>query len=85
MQSTFGTEHRLNALVAGIGLSMAICPIIFTVSEDALRAVPNSYRTAALALGSDRFQMITRVVLPAAMPGILASWCWASAAPSVRR
>jgi len=73
VQKTFGTEHRLNALVAGIGLSLAVCPLIFTVSEDALRAVPGSYRTAALALGSDRFQMIMRVVLPAAMPGILAS------------
>jgi phosphate transport system permease protein len=73
VQNTFGTEHRLNALVAGIGLSLAVCPLIFTVSEDALRAVPISYRTAALALGSDRFQMIVRVVVPAAMPGILAS------------
>ena len=73
VQKTFGTEHRLNALVAGIGLSLAVCPLVFTVSEDALRAVPDSYRTAALALGSDRFQMITRIVLPAAMPGILAS------------
>jgi phosphate transport system permease protein len=74
VQQTFGTEHRLNALVAGIGLSLAVCPLIFTVSEDALRAVPESYRAAALALGSDRFQVITRVVLPAAMPGILASF-----------
>ena len=74
VQQTFGTEHRLNALVAGIGLSLAVCPLIFTVSEDALRAVPDSYRAAALALGSDRFQVITRVVLPAAMPGILASF-----------
>jgi phosphate transport system permease protein len=73
VQKTFGTEHRLNALVAGIGLSLAVCPLVFTVSEDALRAVPDSYRTAALALGSDRFQMIMRIVLPAAMPGILAS------------
>jgi phosphate transport system permease protein len=63
----------LNALVAGIGLSLAVCPLVFTVSEDALRAVPQSYRSAALALGSDRYQMIVRVVLPAAMPGILAS------------
>ena len=43
-QATFGTEHRLNALVAGIGLSLAVCPLVFTVSEDALRAVPESYR-----------------------------------------
>jgi phosphate transport system permease protein len=73
LQSAFGTEHRLNALVAGIGLSFAICPIVFTVSEDALRAVPISYRTAATALGSTRTQMLLRVVLPAASPGIAAS------------
>ena len=73
VQGAFGTEHRLNALVAGLGLSLAVCPLIFTVSEDALQAVPNAYRTAALALGSDRAQMIVRVVLPAALPGVLAS------------
>jgi len=73
VQRAFGTEHRLNALTAGIGLAMAVCPVIFTVSEDALQAVPHAYRTAALALGSDRVQMIARVVVPAALPGILAS------------
>jgi phosphate transport system permease protein len=73
VQRAFGTEHRLNALTAGIGLAMAVCPVIFTVSEDALQAVPHTYRTAALALGSDRVQMIARVVVPAALPGILAS------------
>jgi phosphate transport system permease protein len=73
VQTTFGTEHRLNALVAGIGLSFAICPIVFSVSEDALRAVPRSYREAALAMGSTRAQSVLRVVLPAAAPGIAAS------------
>jgi phosphate transport system permease protein len=73
VQRVFGTEHRLNTLLAGVGLAMAVCPLIFTVSEDALQAVPHSYRTAALALGSDRVQMIARVVVPAALPGILAS------------
>jgi phosphate transport system permease protein len=73
VQRVFGTEHRLNALTAGIGLALAVCPVIFTVSEDALQAVPHTYRTAALALGSDRVQMIARVVVPAALPGILAS------------
>ena len=73
VQNVFGTEHRLNTLLAGIGLAMAVCPVIFTVSEDALQAVPQSYRTAALALGSDRVQMIARVIVPAALPGILAS------------
>lgn len=73
VQSVFDTEHRLNALVAGIGLSFAICPIVFSVSEDSLRAVPRSYRDAALAMGSTRAQAILRVVLPAAAPGIAAS------------
>ncbi len=70
VQRVFGTEHRLNTLVAGIGLSFAICPIVFTVAEDALRAVPGSYRTSAIALGSTPSQTLTRVVLPAAVPGI---------------
>ena len=73
VQTALGTEHRLNALVAGIGLSFAICPIIFSVSEDALRAVPRSYREAAMALGSTRAQAVMLVVLPAAAPGIAAS------------
>ena len=73
VQAVFGTEHRLNALVAGIGLAFAICPIVFSVSEDALRAVPGSYRTAAIALGSTRAQTTLRVVIPAAGPGIAAA------------
>jgi phosphate transport system permease protein len=73
VQQVFGTAHRLNALVAGFGLSFAVCPVIFSVSEDALRAVPDSYRTAALALGSTRSQTLLKVLLPAAMPGIAAA------------
>ena len=73
VQKAFGTEHRLNSIVAGIGLSFAICPIVFSVSEDALRAVPHSYREAALAMGSTRTQTVLRVLLPAAGPGIAAS------------
>ncbi len=73
MQKAFGTEHRLNSLVAGIGLSFAICPIVFSVSEDALRAIPRSYREAALAMGSTLSQTVLRVVMPAAAPGIAAA------------
>jgi len=73
VQRAFGTEHRLNTLVAGIGLSFAICPVVFTVAEDALRAVPGSYRTAAMALGSTPSTTLARVVLPAAAPGIAAA------------
>ena len=73
VQTAFGTEHRLNSIVAGLGLSFAVCPIVFSVSEDALRAVPRSYREAAIAMGSTRAQTVLRVVLPAAGPGIAAS------------
>jgi phosphate transport system permease protein len=73
VQRVFGTATRLNALVAGIGLSFAICPIVFTIAEDALRAVPGSYRTAATALGSTPSQTLVRVILPAAVPGIAAA------------
>lgn len=73
VQRVFGTTHRLNSLVAGLGLAFAICPIVFSLSEDAFRAVPSAYRSAALALGSTRSQTVLRVVLPAALPGIAAA------------
>jgi phosphate transport system permease protein len=73
IQRAFGTEHRLNTLVAGVALSFATMPVVFSVSEDALRAVPDSFRQAAIALGSTKSQVVLRVVLPAAAPGIAAS------------
>ena len=48
-------------------------PIIVSVSEDALKAVPDTYREAATALGASRWQMIYRVLLPAAKNGLLAA------------
>ena len=71
-QDTFGLESRLNALVSGVALSFAVIPVIFTLSEEALRAVPRSYVEASIALGAARWQTIVRVVLPAASPGIAA-------------
>jgi phosphate transport system permease protein len=71
-QDTFGFESRLNALVSGVALSIAVIPVIFTLSEEALRAVPRSYVEASTALGAARWQTILRVVLPAASPGIAA-------------
>lgn len=73
VQAAFGTEHRLNTLVAGLGLGFAICPVVFSISEDALRAVPASYRAAAIAMGSTRAQVVVRVVLPAASSGVAAA------------
>ena len=72
-QDLFGFDSRLNAIVAGVALSFAVIPVIFTVCEEALGAVPQSYVEASLALGAARWQTITKVVLPAAAPGIAAS------------
>ena len=73
LQDTFGFTSRLNAVVAGLGLALAIVPVIFTVAEDALTAVPRSYREASLALGATPWETAWKVVLPAAAPGILAA------------
>ncbi|XXF80490.1 phosphate ABC transporter permease subunit PstC [Myxococcaceae bacterium GXIMD 01537] len=73
LQDALGLTYRLNALVAGVALSLAIVPVIFTVSEDALTAVPRSYREASLALGATPWETAWKVVLPAAAPGILAA------------
>jgi phosphate transport system permease protein len=73
LQETFGFSTRLNAVVAGLGLALAIVPVIFTVAEDSLNAVPRSYREASLALGATPWETAWKVVLPAAAPGILAA------------
>ena len=74
MQAAFGFAYRLNAWSAGLALGFALIPIVFTISEDGLAAVPRSYRDASLALGSSRLQTAVRVVLPAATPAIFASF-----------
>jgi len=73
LQDAFGFIFRLNAITAGIGLSLAVIPIVFTVAEDALSAVPQAFRDGSLALGANRWQTAWRVVLPAAMPGVFAA------------
>jgi phosphate transport system permease protein len=73
LQAAFGFTYRLNATVAGLGLAIAVVPLIFTVAEDALTAVPRSYREASLALGATRWETAVKVVLPAAAPGVLAA------------
>ena len=67
------TYDQRNCIVVGIALGFAVIPIIFTISEDALSAVPRSLTTASLALGASRWQSALHVVLPAASPGIFAA------------
>jgi phosphate transport system permease protein len=73
LQGVFGLTFRLNALTAGIGLSLAVIPIVYTVSEDAFSSVPKSFREGSVAMGASSWQTASRVVLPAAMPGVLAA------------
>jgi phosphate transport system permease protein len=69
----FDAPVGLTVLNGGIILALMSVPIIVSIGEDALKAVPESYREAALALGVTRWQMIYRVLLPAAKNGLLAA------------
>ena len=68
-----------NAASAGIVVGIMVIPMISSLSEDVLRAVPRSLREAAYALGSTRFDVSTKVVVPAALSGIIASFLLAIA------
>lgn len=74
LQKAFGFTYRLNAINAGLALGFALVPIVFTISEDGLAAVPRSYREASYALGASNFQTAWKVVLPAAAPAVFASF-----------
>ena len=73
VQHLFGLQYRLNAFVGGIAMALAIIPVIFTISEDSLNAVPRSYVEASLALGAEKWETMLFVVFPAAIPGIFAA------------
>ena len=72
-QQLFGYETRLNAFVGGVAMALAAIPIIFTVTEDVMTAVPSTYKEASLALGASKWQTAFFVTLPAAAPGIFAA------------
>jgi phosphate transport system permease protein len=72
LQDVFDFDYRLNVVNAGIALGLAVIPIIYTVTEDALTAVPRSYRQASMALGASPWQTAWKVVLPSALPGVFA-------------
>jgi phosphate transport system permease protein len=72
-QHLFGYETRLNAFVGGVAMALAAIPIIFTVAEDVMTAVPSTYKEASLALGASKWQTAFFVTLPAAAPGIFAA------------
>jgi len=63
----FGTS----ILAASLTLSIMTLPVIISTSEEALRAVPQSFRTVSISLGATRWQTISRIILKEALPGIL--------------
>jgi|WetSurMetagenome_2_1015567.scaffolds.fasta_scaffold22466_5 phosphate transport system permease protein len=70
---TTGAAVGVNLLNGGIILALMSVPIIVSIGEDALKAVPDSFREAALAQGATKWQIIYRMLLPAAKNGLLAA------------
>jgi phosphate transport system permease protein len=70
---TTGAPVGVNLLNGGIILALMSVPIIVSIGEDALKAVPDSFREASIAMGTTKWQMIRRVLLPAAKNGLLAA------------
>ncbi|MBN1575241.1 MAG: phosphate ABC transporter permease subunit PstC [Chitinispirillaceae bacterium] len=68
-----GTPVGVNLLNGSIILGLMSVPIIVSIGEDALKAVPDSFREAGTAMGTTKWQLITRVLLPAAKNGLLAA------------
>lgn len=71
--NVFNEPIGLNILNASLILSLMSLPLIISVGEDALRAVPETYREAAEAMGATKWEVATRVLLPAAKQGLLAA------------
>lgn len=68
-----GAPVGVNLLNGGIILGLMSVPIIVSVAEDSLKAVPDSYREAALSMGANRWEIVYRVLFPAAKNGLLAA------------
>jgi phosphate transport system permease protein len=70
----FDPEQPRNMMVAGLGIGILVIPIMASVSEDALRAVPPSLREASYGIGARKVSTTLRVVLPAAVSGLVAAF-----------
>jgi phosphate transport system permease protein len=66
-----GLQPKANMLAAGLTLAVLTLPVMIRASEEAISAVPQTYKEASLALGAGQFRTFVSVILPAAMPGVL--------------
>lgn len=71
IEKVFRLQYGFSVLAGGIVLAVMVFPSIASVSADSIRNVPHEFQEAAYGLGSTRWQVISRVLLPAARPGIL--------------
>lgn len=73
IQPVFGTPQKTSLLVTGAAIGLLVTPLMASISEDALRAVPSALREASTGLGARRSSTVVKVVLPAAVSGIVAA------------
>ena len=73
LDTTGLSYDQRNAIVVGLAMGFAVIPIIFAISEDAFSNVPRELVSGSLALGANRWQTVTRIVLPTASPGIFSA------------
>lgn len=73
IKDVFNANTGVNMLNAALLLALMSVPIMVSIGEDALKAVPDTYREASLALGATKWQTVFRVLLPAAKNGLLAA------------
>lgn len=74
LQKIFPQIQGFNILAAGIVIGFMIVPYVSSLSEDAMRAVPNHFREASAALGASPFQTTFRVVIPSAFSGMISAY-----------
>lgn len=88
----FGTTLKLgySLLTGALTLSLMILPLITRNTQEALRTVPDSYRSGALGMGATKWHMIRTILLPSAMPGIITgsdsgdrTYCWRISSPAL--
>ena len=73
LETTGLAYDQRNAIIVGLAMGFAVIPIIFAIAEDAFSNVPRDLVSGSLALGANRWQTVTRIVLPTASPGIFSA------------
>lgn len=74
VQRIFGEATQFNMMAAGIGVGILVIPLVASVSEDAMRSVPMALREASYGVGARKITTTVRVVIPAAVSGLVASF-----------